>query len=180
MTQKQIDHQHYTTASLKERILLDEFDKANPGLFTSIIYSDPEGADSWDAIFILSGETKQRLVETKVRTGISTWNGYTIEEPKYKALMLSAFTYTITYINFFSDNNLLLWNVSDTRPDFKQELYQNNNKENKPKYKICADLPTTAATRYNTSYSIDKAQEKAENEYKKRLQKDHPKKWKRI
>lgn len=176
-----VKHKHYTTASLNERLLFKKFSDNNPGLFTNITYSDPEGFDSWDVMYTLSGETKQRLAELKVRPKPSTYDDYYIQQDKYQSLMASAFTYTIEYINFFNDNSILLWNLNETPPPvFNYRMCQDNDIDNQPKLKMVADLYTTASTRQNSSYTITQAKKKAEKVYKERLQPEHPKKWKRI
>lgn len=181
MRTKEENHQHYTTASLKERLLFKSFADKHPNLITNVTYSPVEGYDNWDVMFTYSSETTQRLAEIKVRNSSSTYSGYTIQKDKYDKLMQSAFTYTLTYINFFDDNNLLMWDLNNQpTPNFDYHLYQENNLDNKPKTKVAADLPMTAATRYQNTYTITEASKKAEIVYQERLQPSHQKKWKMI
>ncbi|MCD6017262.1 MAG: hypothetical protein K0S53_383 [Bacteroidetes bacterium] len=174
-------HKHFTTASIRERLIFKSVADANPNLFSDVIYSDPEGYDGWDVIFILSGETKPRVVETKVRSSTSTHCGYTIQEDKYQSLMVSACTYVPTYINFFNDDNqMLLWSLTGDTPTFIDTMYQNNNHNQQRQIKLAADLPATAATRFKANYDLTAIYNKADKIYNDRLHPEHPKKWKRI
>ena len=173
------EHRHYTTASLAERLLFKEYADSVPGLFQSITYTDVEGDEYYDLIFTLSGETKPRIADIKVRDSNSTWDGYTIEKKKFDALHISAHTYTPTYINFFADGKrFFMWDLThpDNQPAFQTKLHQHNNINNQMTEKKAADLFVTAATQYIYTYSTTKTKEKANNIYQLRLNKG---KWKK-
>lgn len=175
------DHQHYTTSSLKERFLFHKFSIENPHLFTSITYSDPESQTEWDVIYTTTASTKPYILDVKTRNYHGNYAGYYIERDKYDKLVKSADTYNIQYVNFTKDQQVLIWDLQPGEaPVWIDKRMQHNNISNQGKDKSGADLPTSAATKYNITYSLSNAAIDAEREYKARLSPKHKKKWKNI
>lgn len=92
---------------------------------------------------ITTGEIKTREYSS---TRFKSW---LIEKSKFDELhqrLSGDVVQAAVYINIFSDNTTLIWNLNDITPIWKQELHWENHKKERKVLKWVAYLPTSGAS----------------------------------
>lgn len=159
-------------ASIRERVLFEEFYQQRNQDFKIIGTTDPVSFSKWD-VAIESGGTNF-IVEVKVRDKVMTWDDWILEENKFSAL--TAMTATVKglknkvetlYLNIFRDG-AIIWEVNNTKNFvfFNRDSKCSTIEDRGRKDKSCTYLKNANGTVYTYYNNIQLANEKAKTIFK--------------
>lgn len=158
----------YIKASLRERILLNQFNKIR-GDFDILTLTKADSSDKYDAV-IMSGGTEY-IVEIKVRTyPLSSYTGWVIEKAKYEYLISQYHEIGLIplYLTFHSDG-VQIWDlINSTQPIWIDSLLPANSQSYDNEInKINGDMKQSDAFIYKMPIDIGGAADLAMKHYNK-------------